>query len=57
VRIEKEVLLTKKIKAEQSNLVDNFKNSTSEITLKIDRLVEFERERYRQIKNLVEEKL
>jgi hypothetical protein len=55
VRIEKEVLLSKRIRAEQTNLVEDFRSSTTEITSKIDRLVEFERQRYRQIKAIVEE--
>jgi hypothetical protein len=56
VRIEKEALLSKRIKTEQASLVEGFRSSTSEITLKIDRLVDFERERYRQLRALVDER-
>lgn len=54
-RIEKEVLLSKRIKAEQSSLVEGFRTSTAEIATKIDRLVDFERHRYKQIRALVDE--
>jgi hypothetical protein len=55
VRIEKEALLSKRIKTEQTSLVEGFNANTTEITAKIDRLVDFERERYRQIRAIVDQ--
>lgn len=55
VRIEKEALLSKRIKTEQATLLEGFTANTTEITAKIDRLLDFERERYRQVRAIVDQ--
>jgi len=50
-RIEREILMAKKIKVEQSQIDQTHQNTVAEITARIDRLLDLERQRNQQSKN------